>query len=219
MQDQAEDGRKKLYIIDADLDLLSGRLKPNLKHLYRLRSYCVENYLLSQSALIDVATILDPNVSRADAFAMMNFGGWLESNRKELFGLFQCYAITKDIADHLETVGYHSSRLVKEHPENDTFCPVKTARRIFGLYRNVCAECDIHEIRMKKALFAANASRLGALRFASGKDYLFPLVKARLRRLFGTQMSDASMKVLLARSTQQNVDPYLTRRFRSICSN
>ena len=66
-RDQVEDGRKKLYIIDADLDLLRGCRKPKLKHLYRLRGYCIENYLLQEDALIEVAQILDTDASEADA--------------------------------------------------------------------------------------------------------------------------------------------------------
>ena len=59
--DQQLDGRKKLYIIDGDLELLIGKHRPRLRHLYRLRGYCVENYLMHEDALVSaVTTLRDP---------------------------------------------------------------------------------------------------------------------------------------------------------------
>ncbi|MBL3598161.1 DUF4435 domain-containing protein, partial [Rhodovulum sulfidophilum] len=79
-RDQANDGRKKLYIIDADLDLLMGRPKPRLRHLYRLRAYCVENYLIQEDAFLEAAQIIDPNISKEDARTLMDFAGWKRRN-------------------------------------------------------------------------------------------------------------------------------------------
>jgi hypothetical protein len=48
-RDQAVRPGKRLYVIDGDLDLIMGRSKPRLKHLYRFRAYCVENLLIVHS--------------------------------------------------------------------------------------------------------------------------------------------------------------------------
>src|SRR5688572_6787211 len=53
--DQAVRARQRLYVIDADQDLILGRRRPQLKHLYRLSVYCSENLLLSESAILNVA--------------------------------------------------------------------------------------------------------------------------------------------------------------------
>ena len=49
-------GRPRLYIIDADQDLILGRPAPRLKNLYRLKVYCSENLLLSEHAIVTIAT-------------------------------------------------------------------------------------------------------------------------------------------------------------------
>ena len=93
--DQGIDGRKKLYIIDGDLDLIQGRRKPNLKHLYRLRAYCVENYLLSENAILDLTTIFDGKIEIEDARAKLDYTSWCKDNAELMERLFACYAVSK----------------------------------------------------------------------------------------------------------------------------
>ena len=137
-RDQANDGRKRLYIIDADLDLLIGKPKPRLKHLYRLRAYCIENYLLNETALIDVATFLDVDASPEQARMKLDFEEWINSNRDILKNLFICYASSNHLSEQHQTIGYSVTRLAKSHPSSDILCPSKSGIRVFYLYRKVC---------------------------------------------------------------------------------
>lgn len=216
-RDQVVDGRKKLYIIDADLDLLKGVRKPNLRHLYRLRSYCLENYLLNEPALVDVATLLDVDASPAEAKTRLGFSEWVEMNNGLLTKLFVCYATSHQLAKQHQTIGYKVVRLAQKPPLNDQLCPAKTSIRIFSLYRLVCRDVEPSQLREVSSAVQSNSSGLGPLRFVSGKDYLLPLLKARLRRQFGSQFPDKTLKVLLARATTKEIDPYLCRRLRSVC--
>lgn len=217
-RDQIADGRKKLYIIDADLDLLKGVPKPNLRHLYRLRSYCLENYLLNEPALVDVVTLLDVDASPAQAKASLRFSEWVEKNSSLLTKLFVCYATSHQLAEQHQTIGYSVVRLAQDSPLNDELCPSKTGVRIFGINRLVCRDVGPGPLREFSSVVQSNSSRLGPLRFASGKDYLLPLIRARLRRLFGSQLPPDTLKVLLARATTKDIDPYLYRRLSSICA-
>lgn len=217
-QDQAVDGRRKLYIIDADLDLLKGVQKPKLRHLYRLRSYCLENYLLNEPALVDVVTLLDVDASPAQAKASLGFSEWVEKNSSLLTKLFVCYATSHQLAEQHQTIGYNVARLAQGNPFNDELCPSKTGVRIFGLNRLVCRDVGPNPLREVSSAIQSNSSQLGPLRFASGKDYLLPLMRARLKRRFGSQLPADTLKVLLARSTTKDIDPYLSRRLCSICA-
>jgi hypothetical protein len=62
-RDQVDDGRKKLYLIDGDFDRYHNRRRPALRHLYRLRAYCIENLLLHEIAAIAVAARADTNAA------------------------------------------------------------------------------------------------------------------------------------------------------------
>jgi hypothetical protein len=58
--DQSDTGRRKLYIIDGDFDLLLGRKKPRLRFLHRLKAYCIENLLITEKAIVQIGMICKP---------------------------------------------------------------------------------------------------------------------------------------------------------------
>ena len=104
--DQIVDDRKKLYIIDGDLDHLRGIGKPRLKHLYRLRSYCVENYLITDAAFVSVITTLDAHVDAVSAAVQFDLEAWFVKNEAQLRTLFVCYAVVYELASELQTVKF-----------------------------------------------------------------------------------------------------------------
>ena len=214
--DQADDGRKKLYIIDADMDILLGRSKPRLKHLYRLRSYCIENYLIQEKALIDLAGILDPEVDVLTAAQKLDLVAWMRSISVELEGLFVCYGTSLVLGGSDRTISYHVAGLAKPHPNHFLICERKAGMRIFSLYRRLSREFGLVAVRQAREQVLANAVANSPFSYASAKHYLLPLVFARLRVLFGGGMSDSQMKSALSRFIDSSVDPYLARRFRSI---
>ncbi|WP_108483951.1 DUF4435 domain-containing protein [Oceaniglobus ichthyenteri] len=215
-RDQADDGRKKLYIIDADIDILLGRSKPRLKHLYRLRSYCIENYLIQEKALIDLACILDPEVDELTAVHRLDFEAWIQSISGELEGLFVCYGTSLNLGGGDRTIRYHVANLTKPHPNHFLICERKAGRRIFALYRRLCRDFGLVAVRQMRENVLANAVPNNPISYASAKHYLLPLVFARLRTLFGQGMSDNQMKSALSRTIDSSIDPYLAKRFRSI---
>jgi hypothetical protein len=63
--DQVNDGRKRLYVIDGDFDILLGRRAPRLNFFYRLRTYDIESLLISESAIASVGMMSRPNDNEA----------------------------------------------------------------------------------------------------------------------------------------------------------
>jgi len=216
MNDQIHDSRKKLYIIDGDLDIIRKTKKPNLKNLYRLRSYCIENYLLNEEAIFEASTIMDPDCSQLEAKNKLKLDLWKSDNKTLLTRIFICYAVANKFAEDHKTVGYHVTRLTRSHPSNDNICPDKTFRRTFSLYKTSVISNDISSVKNYKNLIEKNCSTIDFHRFVSGKDYLLPLLGARLKNNLKYRLSDASLKVILAKSTSSSVDPYLARRLKKI---
>ncbi|MEY8096321.1 DUF4435 domain-containing protein [Falsihalocynthiibacter sp. S25ZX9] len=215
--DQANDGRKKLYIIDADLDLLKGHAKPRLKHLYRLRAYCVENYLLDNDSLIDLATTFDPDISELDANRKLDFNGWLAQNERNLRALFVCYAVTHKLLNSEQTVRYSVNRLLEDGCQRNNLCSQKTSQRIFRLYRKIATENFLPSVRLERQNVVTNSSAVGIEVFVSGKDYILPQVYGLMKSYFGLNMSIKQFKVMLAGLIGKNADPYLARRLNNIC--
>lgn len=149
-KDQEDDGRRKLYIIDGDIDILLGRKKPRLKHLYRIRSYCIENYLIQEKALIDLACILDPEVDEWTAAEKLDFEDWMLRISRELVGLFVCYGTSLSLGGGGRTIGYHVAGLARPHPNHFFICERKAGRRIFSIYRRLCREFGLVAVRQAR---------------------------------------------------------------------
>lgn len=217
-RDQAcNDNRKKLYIIDADLDLLKGKPKPKLKHLYRLRAYCIENYLLNENAIVKLATAIDTNATDDEAKSRLDMAAWIRSNEILFKDLFVCYAILNQVCEHEPTVSLNGQALTKASPRMDVLCPIKTYNRIFRLYRTARTHVTKERLRELRDKAVQNGARYEVCQFVSGKNYLLPLLITRIKREFGGQIQRGTLKVLLARYTTADVDKYLLRRMRSIC--
>lgn len=217
-KDQADDGRKKLYIIDADLDLAKGLRKPNLKHLYRLRAYCIENYLLEAGALVKLAQVLDVDVSEDEARKKLDFDNWISLNDASVRKLFVCYAISHYLCPEQPTVSYFIGRLCAAGCREGVVCESKVNARIIRIYREIRSVHSYDVTRETYTRMRNNCDRMCTLRFVSAKDCLLKLIFARLHFFFGNMRSD-QMKVLLAGFIPTSVDPHLLRRLSKICNS
>ena len=213
--DQQIDGRKKLYIIDADLELLTGRKKPRLRHLYRLRGYCVENYLLEESALVSAVTTLNTAIDESFARRQIDFDGWWQRNRRCLESLFVCYAVTYELKRAEQTVGFSVYRLLESQNSGD-LSESKVSARIIQLYRKVRADVSKEDARLVYDKVRTNAASIGVTRFASGKHYLFPPIYQLIKSNNSTNITVNSFMVLVAQCLDNAKDPYLLRRIRKV---
>ena len=217
-RDQERDGRRRLYIVDGDLELLLGKRRPNLRYLYRLRSYCVENYILDERAFISAVAVLVPTVNEADARTTLDFGGWFDRNSRALASLFVCYAVVKQLKNEERTVRYPIYRMLKGDESEFDLCEVSVARRVRRLYRSVREDCTKDEVRVVFDGVKSRAKGLKVRRFVSGKDYLFPAMYERAKRKFSCNMSQNSFKVLIAECVVESTDGYLRGRLRRMFS-
>ena len=215
--DQQDDGRKKLYIVDGDLDLLRGKAKPRLKHLYRLRAYSVENYLLDKESIVEAVTTLAPRLDEQTVMNQLDLDGWFERNRELLTSLFVCYAASFELNREASTVKFSVHKLLRSGDAHFDFCSTKIVSRIVGLYRRIRQNRSRGETRLAYNRIDGNAAKLGVERFVSGKDYLFPIVFRKVTTKFRVTTKADSLKTLIAKCTVSIQDPYLLRRVRQIC--
>ena len=215
--DQEIDGRRKLYIIDGDMELLTGSPKPRLRHLYRLRGYCVENYLLDEGALVSAVTTVNTRIDEGSARQQINFFGWLERNQKCLKGLFVCYAVSYEMKRDVQTVGFSVYRLLKGGNNYD-LSENKVNRRIMNLYRRIRIDFSKDHTRHVYERVRMNAETIGLMQFASGKDYIFPPIYQVIKSRNRTNITMDAFKVLVAQCLESAKDSYLLRRIRKICA-
>lgn len=209
--DQDWRGRARLYVIDGDFDILFKNPKPRLRHLYRLRAYCVENYFLNQRALLYVTTVADPRCSEQEARIRVAFDDWLKTNEGILLELFMCYGIVQRIDGSIQTVAFSVHRLLKDPNATIDLCPTKVRARIFGLYREIAKKNGIDVVRKRYHELRESLAAFSAMDVVSAKDYIFPLIYKKIKSNFQLSISAESFKVMLASKTDRSVDPYFAR--------
>lgn len=90
------DGRKKIFIVDGDLDLLNS-INVTEKNLVTLDSYCIENYLVEETGITQLLYFNCGSDSMETIKNKLNFEQWLNYNTSTLTELFINFAIFKKI--------------------------------------------------------------------------------------------------------------------------
>lgn len=218
-EDQSDD-RKKLYIIDADLDLIQGAKMPNLNYLYRLRAYSVENYLIHERAILEVINIWKEHIDIESAENSLNFSSWLDGNLQLMTPLFISYA-THDYLltqQRIPTVSCSVFNLTKPQALRDSLCPDKTSTKIKYVDEQTCKVVGANNLKECLVKFTANIKSMNEKDVVSAKDYILPLLFERIKRIFSVNISRKVFLNMLADKSDVKYDPKLTSCLKKICS-
>lgn len=218
--DQAVSPRKRLYLIDGDLDLIMGRAKPKLKYLYRLKAYCVENLLLGQSAVEAVCLQSAPQLQPLQVRTALDFPSWMADLAKGLVPLFKAYGMIRAIDPTLRTVGTAVHPLCVQH----SGCLILDYRKVFAHIRRLFRQINPVGRRFRLRNFrpgveARCSGDVSDLRYVSGRDYLLPLLYHRLRAEFGFKGTTEQLKVQLAAFYDPRWEPFYARALRAAVTN
>ncbi len=215
--DQANDGRRKLYVIDGDLDLLIGRPKPRLKNLYRLRAYCIENIVISDSAVLELATESDANTPPHLLVGKVDYPKWIATTSQTLLSLFILYAVARKLCPSVRTVSISVFSLCIDTPTGPVLSQAKIRAKMRSLCREMRGHLPLAEIvKTRKIVTAFAKDYKQADKVISGKDYLCPLLRTHLKSAVKFQGNVDDLKVRLARHYDPKSEPFLARRLRSV---
>ncbi|WP_426101771.1 DUF4435 domain-containing protein [Pseudomonas sp. PSPC3-3] len=192
--------RPSLFIIDGDIYHLTGDHVKDEVGLYRLPCYCIENLMVDPLALHTVMDEEDPVRAESDLIDAFDYEGWSALNKSKLKDLFIEYAISRVLNPSEPTISYEVKHLVSG--SDGCIDDVKLAARLADLAGKAIGKVgeDNYRVTREKILLEHAKSQLDDLDFVSGKDYLFPLLKTRLRSTVRTLMSDLNLKVRLSKS-------------------
>ena len=210
--DQGASARKRIYVIDGDLDLLLKRAKPRLRYLYRLRTYCVENLLISQSAVESVCLQAAPQLQPPQVRAKLNFVTWLTSLAKGLVPLFVAYGIARLVEPTLKTVGNSVHSLCVQQNGCPTLDHAKVFSHIRSVFRQMTRAGSRSNARAARPkIEACCRGETSDLRYVSGKDHIIPLLYHRLRSEFGFRGTIEQLKAQLASHYEPSTEPFYAR--------
>lgn len=180
--------RKKVFIIDGDLDLITNTNPPQDDYLYIHNVYCVENYLIDEDAIVELIYYNDGEKSKEEIKQILGFDDWINSISCLCQLFFYC-AILKAYGGGPEIK--HATSFLKNNAGSAEYDEQKCLA-----YRDeIIGKCILKIGEQEKdpeKVLAEFYNKLSAmwpisrdtlLKVVSGKDYLLPLVQFKINSL------------------------------------
>lgn len=192
--------RPAVFLVDGDLYLLSGETQDLPDNVVVLPRYCVENFLIEESAL---ALIMDDEVPVETIESLrqkLDYSGWLGRAQEPLRELFIVFAIAHKLQSGIKTV-------CRGHT---SICADETGEINKDKVRDICAEITdqlnalfgperISQARSEVEQ-AINESQCFVSTYVSAKDFSLPLLITRLRSITKTRAPNLNLKMRFSRA-------------------
>ena len=198
--DQIDRKRKRIYLADSDLNLISNSNRNDLKHFHVLDRYCIENYLIEEKGIIETlhdCIILDKKKIKQQ----LGLEKWLKSISHSLVELFLHYSISHENALGKPTVSFPIGKLCKKVNKATVLDIDKVNDRVKEFRENIISvlgedkyNTSIYERREK---WPSNMDTL--IKIVSGKDYILPLIIFRFNKLRGKESYNLKLESLRMR--------------------
>ena len=215
-KDQETDGRRRLYIIDGDFDHLLGKNKPNLRYLYRLRAYCIENILSNRTSCVDFCNKCSPKFSEDRAESELDWHRLMNDILPVFRKIFTVYATAQKFCLGNKTSSVSVMRFVRVHKTHVQFNDTEIKKHLKEIIISGVKSVGVHKWRTARLEIGRRADRLEIGRCASGKTFVLPIVRAQLMKKCGYHGTIDQLKVFLACEASPSVEPYLYRRLRNM---
>lgn len=196
--DQKPGGRKRLYIVDGDLELLTNNNPCGYDRLVVLDSYCIENYLVDEDAFVTALHEYDLKYNVAEIKTKLSFDSFIYRLEKNFFNLFVLYAVVKKFSPSTTTVAYSVHHL---NPSNEGIPDRVRVKNRQNEMQNLLCKC-INKSQTRKEVSDIKSYCKGSGRhsidFISAKDYILPLLFMRMRHISNVCPRNSIIKQRLA---------------------
>lgn len=216
-RDQAPRNRKRLYLVDGDLDLISGLPKPRLRHLHRLQVYCSENLLLSEEAVVAVAMQRDASVPDFILRGNLRASQLLTHCVELLLPLFVVYGVVRRLGLGIPTVSFTVRRLLEDPHDPWSLSRRLIRARIREVIKQIYADVSVRRYKTAKHAVRRNLRKAtDSEAFISGKAYLLPLIRLQMAHVTGMQCPSTELVVRMAEHAPIDKDRALLRAVRRV---
>lgn len=219
VQDDGRDARR-LYLVDGDFDQLTLRSIPKCDRLHRIAAYSMENWLITEAALAEIAAECATDDSHSTLVSRINFARNRHVVVRCLLTLFEHYAVVARLNLPIETVSYSVMRLIETDQTLVALSPDAITARIRNVRRRIVAAVGWGVFKRELSEIKARAEVVpDQLSILSGKDYLLPLAHTYLRVTMNLRDSFNGFRVRLARHFEPESTPDLTSFVRAALAN
>ncbi len=172
--------RKKLYIVDGDI-YLQYKVKENIEHLFVLDAYCIENFMVCEDAICNVAYIFHARDSYENIKKVLNVSHTLSEIAEPLINLFFYYSIQMECFSqfNLMHIDSYLDMSTKQIDRNKIETKIREIRN--GLIDSGITEKRIDDMLNKRKMqFPYTQDTL--LKIVSGKDFIIPYFKHHIEK-------------------------------------
>jgi len=198
------DASPALFVIDGDLNLLHGDKERGLERLYQHEMYCMENYLFSEAASVELLRDSSGCLMPQEALEVLEWSSFLQCITDPLLNLFKVYAVAWKLMeeDGIKTVSrnyYDFCRKVSK-ARGSVVCTAKVQVVIDEIKEVVVAVHGEDKFQEVFDLVDRQVNGLeNPLYAVSGKDYLLKALRDYLHFKGASYKYDDGFKFRLAR--------------------
>ena len=168
-------GRKKLFIVDGDINLINDKVSYTYPNLYVHDAYCIENLLIDEDTVTKFIYIQCAVKSIDEISSELDYNNWLSIYCDSLIELFLHFAVIDKLGKPF-TLGnayrYHRSSVNTVFNKQDVESEVdKVKAEILGVISQNEYDREIDALRKKWVNDIDTLTKI-----ISGKDYLIPIL-------------------------------------------
>jgi len=213
--------RKRLFIIDRDMDDLIRSGLRRLAQLHTLEVSCFENAIINPNSLSDIAADAAGIADPADARQLFDFGNLLAELEAAFRVTFVLFGVSQRLETGLKCSKIGSGRFVLANKNlrrqmNSTVIPKAIFKFNLAFARDIIRHASVAEFRRELRIVKASALGVNGKKFISGKYFIAPPVLSRLSANFGYNGSKSQLVIELGRRFEPAFSPKLARRVKAL---
>lgn len=199
--DTTADGRRRIYIIDGDLELVLNRAGPAVPRLFRLHVYAAENLVLTETSVSEVAYESLTNTPRKDVETVVGITGLFAELERLMVPLMATLTAVHQCAPEVATMRTNVMTLCSEvagRPQLDE-AKIRAAQQ---QSRNEALQCtDQQSLDAAEAMAYRRMQSYvpSALCLVPARQLLLPFVLLQLRHVARYGGNKEQLKAALAR--------------------
>ena len=217
--DNGSDGRRKIYIVDGDLDLLARGRHEKVPNLHRLSVYAVENLVLSSESVSSYADIVCPHLTSAEASSRVGVDDVLKNVRTYGAGYFPIFAVSRrPKLRGNEFRIMHTDVCRSEKGRYVEIDPSKLRAFLRVAIKSIISSVGLRRYRLAKQFVRERIATKGldAIHFVSAKHITLKILNDRVASVGGSALKQGVIVSTLANNTNVIADRALVLKLRAL---
>nr|WP_294917147.1 DUF4435 domain-containing protein [uncultured Neokomagataea sp.] len=214
-----DNSRVRLYITDGDFDLLSKYKKRNIKNLYSLGVYSLENLLCEPLSIEEYSAFACPSKTSDDISRLVNIEDLIR-NIDVLLPYIMALSIARHLKLYSSVYSINPKSVTKTHDKNKYMmaCKIKVYSRVREIISAIVKSKGWKSYLKSKRIIKKNYKRrdINSIKIVPGKNFTIPYINDRVAKFGGIGNNLKIVSSYLAQNCTLENDQNLKKKLMSI---